>query len=220
MHRPDPLILDIVRQYRKDKMRAKKKLLCYSKDDFVKLMVTNGWRDNTLPDDVAIISIGTPEDYYGNEGNHWFKEHHDNVLNIDFFDVDFFEFFERLAHKEDGKNLSIYSTYERTYIKEEGEDNTSYIYECFNHEQAEEVVKFILANIGKDFYIHCYAGQSRSQAIALFILTHFNKYYDYTSLNKKNLPGVPNQWVLDCLNNVYTENKKEFMEKDEQHETR
>lgn len=203
-------IIDVVRKCIKRKLSMKKKLLCYSKDEFEKVMNWSRWSDKTLPDDVAIISIGEPDDH--SSKGHLFDNNHENVLNIDFYDIDLMEFYTIIAHQKDGKHISVHSSYERSYVESRDNDtNTTIVYECFNHKQAAQIIEFIEKNIGKDFYIHCHAGLSRSQAVVMFMLTHFNKYYDYTCLNTQNLPKIPNQWVLDCLNNVYIENKKEVL---------
>lgn len=203
-------VIDVARKYIKKKLIMKKKLLCYSKDEFERVMSRNCWSNKTLPDDVAIISIGEPDDY--SSKGHLFDDNHENVLNIDFYDIDLMDFYTLIAHQKDGKHTSVHSSYERSYAESHDDDtNTTRVYECFNHKQAAQIIEFIEKNIGKDFYVHCYAGLSRSQAVVMFILTHFNKYYDYTCLNKHNLPKIPNQWVLDCLNNVYIENQKEIL---------
>lgn len=66
---------------------------------------------------------------------------------------------------------------------------------------ATEIIKFIQDNIHCDFYIHCIAGKSRSQAIGRFILDTFPEFsygreYD-------NPLKTPNIHVLTTLKRVY-----------------
>ena len=110
--------------------------------------------------DSAFISIiGTPEclKYYLDEADttHYFQNNHFNVLNLDFDDI---------------------SSDELEY---EG-----HIFKGFSMEQAKKTYDFIESNLGKNFYIHCRAGRSRSMAIGTFIRDFYGEIYngDYDTL--------------------------------------
>lgn len=125
--------------------------------------------------DKAFISIiGTPEclAYYLNEPDtkHWFNDNHSNVLNLDFDDL--------------------------------GEDRVyeGHLFKAMSDEQAEDVVRFIEDNLGKDFIIHCRAGKSRSQAIGLFILSNYNKHF--ANYQPAVEPYFANKGVLRKLNRI------------------
>ena len=76
-------------------------------------------------------------------GRHHFMENHKNVLNLEFDDVE--------------KDIEV----------------GGYSFKAITDEQAEAIVKFIIDNKGKDFYIHCLAGISRSGAVGTFIFDFF-----------------------------------------------
>lgn len=108
-------------------------------------MASNGWDDNNLPNNAAFISILSPEEEYGEE--HYFKENHDNVINIRCSDIDYY----------------FYKAGGITYCG-------------LSDEQAEELFNFIDRNQDKDFYIHCSAGISRSQGVVRFILDYYDNF--------------------------------------------
>jgi len=104
--------------------------------------------------DSAFISIiGTPEclKYYLEEETtkHWFKENHSNVLNVEFDDIPCDEF-----------------------------EWEGHIFKGISMQQADEMYKFITDNIGKNFYIHCRAGRSRSMAVGKFIRDFYSDVYN------------------------------------------
>lgn len=133
------------------------KCYVYSKRDFENLMRNYGWNKTTdVPDSVAIISICCTEDCIRGylaardpdaDDSHWFDHSTSNIINIDFDDI----------------------------IDDEFESN-GYIYKCITNEQAKELHDFIWNNKGKDFYIHCRAGKSRSQAVGRYIRETFEGY--------------------------------------------
>lgn len=118
-------------------------------------------KDNSINDgtvdkvnDTAFISIiGTKDvlEYHLEEPDteHWFKDKHDNVLNLEFDDLpcDEFEFDGHVA-----KGLSI--------------------------EQAKEIYDFVEKHIGKNFIIHCRAGMSRSAAVGWYIRDFYKDIYN------------------------------------------
>jgi hypothetical protein len=118
-----------------------KKLYCYSFRDFVDRFEGV----ETLPEDSVAISICTP-------GSH--VEYHkftsaDNVLNLDFDDI----------------------------------DNGAYGGELFDIEMAACVVDFVMRHADKHFYVHCAAGQSRSQAIVKFIYFYIDGQWELNPHN-------------------------------------
>lgn len=140
-------------------------------------MDEQNWTDETLPDNVAVISICCTEavrtnfvhsHYNGADDTHRFS-HRNNVLNLDFDDID-----EEVRHCDGG-------------------------YDALNitKEQADEAVKFIEAHKNCDFYIHCNAGKSRSQAFIKYIR---EQYYDIDwETNSANPCLYPNIYVSNML---------------------
>lgn len=144
---------------------------------FNELCNNNNWSDDNVESltDSAFISVVCTEDvvkYYNGEisGEHWFKKNHPNVLNIEFDDV----LYDIIVNDTEAKALS--------------------------QEQAQEIVDFIERNKGKDFYIHCTAGISRSGAIGTFIAENYDEYKG--SLDKYNSYLKPNGDVLCKLNSI------------------
>jgi predicted protein tyrosine phosphatase len=115
-------------------------------------------KENNLNDDnvesfkgTAFISIASAnaygdsmQDMYDDGSLHWFRKNHDNVLNLEFDDVE-------------GDAASA------------GKNG----YKVFSEEQAREVVEFIDRNENKTFLIHCLAGVSRSGAVGLFLYDYY-----------------------------------------------
>ena len=108
--------------------------------------------------DLALISIiGTREclEYYLDEGNtrHWFQDGHDNVLNLDFDDLD-----EDIVYK-------------------------GHTFKTISMDQAMQAVDFIdkaMANDElKEIVIHCRAGMSRSRAFAEYVYRTYHDKVEY-----------------------------------------
>lgn len=118
---------------------------------FDQLCENNGWNDDnveSLSDKAFISIVGTKDctDALGiTEQEHWFKENHSNVLNLNFDDT-----IEDMVYK--GVNIKAMS-----------------------NDQAKETVEFIENNIGKTFYIHCLAAISRSAGVASFIEENYKE---------------------------------------------
>ena len=72
-------------------------------------------------------------------------------------------------------------------------------YRGITEAQAKEAVKFIENNIDKDFYIHCRAGKSRSQAFARYILDTYGESLWETNIKVE----TPNIYVLTALKRAY-----------------
>ena len=175
------------------------KLYCYSIEGFKNAMKSLGYGRNDenrlLDDNIAIISIccidTNPEEYKGLfSEEHYFnnKSNAPNILNIEFDDLDpamwlGIDFDPDNAKEEDfyyGKNLAL-----------------DWKLSC-------KIVRFIINNIGKDFYIHCSAGVSRSQAIVRYIL---DIYPEYNYKTRQENPCIhPNMHVLRMLKRTYCKN--------------
>ena len=156
------------------------KVLVYSHCEFDQLCYVNKWDDDNVEDlnSKAFISIiGTNECqkyYLEEEEYHWFKQNHNNVLNLEFDDI------------------------------EEDINYNGHIFKSMNEKDAEKIVNFIENNIGKTFYIHCRAGRSRSQAIFKYIVTMYYKIYDEETCGRKDNPCFsPNMHVLRLLKRAY-----------------
>ena len=142
----------------------------YSKSRFKNMLQTFKNRD------VAIISIEATDEcvrYYNERylesdfDNEHFLKDADNILNVDFDDIT-----EDLNY--DGYHLK-----------------------AITPEIAKNIYNFINRHLGKDFIIHCNAGQSRSVAVARYILDMFGDKYD---LGKdSNTIDTPNIKVLSEL---------------------
>ena len=65
--------------------------------------------------------------------------------------------------------------------------------------EAKTIYDFIAENIGKDFYIHCRAGVSRSQAVGRFLAD----CYGYKITNLAGRGVYPNNHVLSLLKREY-----------------
>ena len=142
------------------------KCYVYSHKDFDRLCQANGWNDELIPGEIAFISICCTD---GSE-NHWFKQNHANVINMDFDDI----------------------------LRDEIET-----FKGISDTQAEELYKFIVANQGKDFFIHCSAGKSRSQAICKVITTMYEGY----ETRPDNPCLYPNIFVSNKLFRLLRENR-------------
>lgn len=138
----------------------------------------NKWTDEnveTLNDKAFISIVGTPDVTTALEidmTEHWFKENHNNVINLNFDDVS-----EDFMYK-------------------------GALCKALSDEQAKELVAFIENNIGKEFYIHCLAGISRSRGVAKFIADNYVEYKDSVCDNGY---GRPNASVVSKLNHVLWE---------------
>lgn len=106
--------------------------------------------------------------------DHLFKKDSEYVLNLDFDDIS------------------------ADYLIQDGQ-----IFHGLNKDQAKSIVEFIDKNIGKDIYVHCSAGKSRSQGIVRFVLDCYPevKY----NIRKDNPDSTPNIDVLTKLKKVYRE---------------
>lgn len=159
------------------------KLWCTSFIQFKQIAYKNEW-DETVPDDIAIISICNSQNFEG--------EYHicnsENVLNLNFDDVSPESF--RLS---DDTESFTYQSYDGKEIN----------LQFFTKSMADECVRFIERNKNKNFYIHCSAGISRSQAFVKYIK---NVYNDINWITNPNNPcEFPNGFVYSQLMKSYRE---------------
>lgn len=163
------------------------KLWCNGFQGFKKILETNNWNDSNLPDNTAFISIcctdrGTfsPDDFAYE--THLLSDNHDNVINLDFDDINGYTLADQFPGDKRVK------------------DNPA---RGINDEQGLQLVQFIEKNKGKDIYVHCSAGISRSQGVVKFILEYYHDYYTEAETNPDNLCKMPNQHVFDVLRKFY-----------------
>lgn len=161
-------------------------LWCTSFIEFEKIATRNNWIEK-VPNDIAIISINNGKDVYTDK-----NEKHicngDNVLNLDFDDIDTMAF-----------NLPE-DTETYKYITNNGKEITI---EFFTEEQAKKAVNFIEKYKNKNFYIHCSAGISRSQAFVQFIEYVLNE--QEWKKNPDNPCLFPNIFVYNKLMKAWRE---------------
>lgn len=76
--------------------------------------------------------------------------------------------------------------------------------EDFDVTTAREIIEFIIHNkhYGRDFYVHCVAGKSRSQAVCRFIIDTFPVDYIY-GREQENPLKTPNYHILSTLKRVW-----------------
>lgn len=128
-------------------------------------------------DNIAFISIESTSDvadYYHYKDNKHYLPSGDNVLNLEFDDVD--------------NTLQIAENKWARTISEE---------------QAEQIVDFIERHLGYDFIIHCRAGKSRSQAIYRYIMDVYTDLYEESFINAYNRCSTPNIDVLAKLKRAF-----------------
>lgn len=154
------------------------KLYCFNRWEFEKYCKNQNWDTDHIPENSAFISIcGTDpvQEYVLHENEpHYFSVPNGQfpVLNLNFDDIsEDFVLIESTNECAVGITLS----------------------------QADLAVKFIRNNIGKDFYIHCRAGHSRSQAFVRYILDMYDMVYDF-QIRPENPPTSYNQYVKSKLN--------------------
>lgn len=168
------------------------KLWCTSFLDFKRIAYKNEW-DEKVPDNVAIISINNGKDAGAVEEYHICRDAK-NVLNLNFDDTD------PMALQLDDDT--------ETYTYENGHGSGTFTtIEFFTNDMAKRAVKFIEDVIennkldGVNFYIHCSAGVSRSQAFVKYIKNIYD-FIDWES-NPNNPCLHPNGFVFQKLMQAY-----------------
>lgn len=119
----------------------------YSQIDFNNVMKSKGIDDSNVENDKDSIFISITN--RNGEIEHWFKENHKNVINLDFDDT-----------SSDNEEL-------RTISDKQAESLMFFI--DINLSKSKEDV---------DVYIHCLAGMSRSRAVAEYIKRRYDVVYD------------------------------------------
>jgi len=166
-------------------------LMCYSKRDFDSKMVHSNWMNEMqLPNNIAVISICSK---YDEEDQHWFSNLSSHVLNVDFDDVspesDFGDKYDEMLD-----DTALSANEFSYYIMRLGRKQQVH---ALDHEMAFKIVRFIDNHISCDFYVHCSAGLSRSQAIVRYIL---DTYGDSGFITREDNPCLtPNMHVLRML---------------------
>lgn len=76
---------------------------------------------------------------------------------------------------------------------------------AFSEEHARQIIDVVTANPDVDIYVHCFAGMSRSQAVAHFIARHFADASVLKTIESR-VPFKPhgNALVDTILENAYT----------------
>ena len=165
-------------------MKNYNRISVFSHDDFDVKMYRLGLDDSNVEECknfnafISIIGSNDSQKYYlEDDERHWFKINHENVLNVEFDDIEE----DELLYK--GVN-----------------------FKGITNEQSEQIVDFIEKNKGKNFFLHCRAGRSRSAAICRYILDMYGEEYGYNekeSCRKENPCMTPNINVLTKLKRTY-----------------
>ena len=148
----------------------------YSQIDFNNVMKSKGIDDSNVENEKDSIFISITS--RNGEIEHWFKENHKNVINLDFDDT-----------SSDNEELRTISDKQAESLMFFIDDNLS--------KNTEDV----------DVYIHCLAGMSRSRAVAEYIKRHYDVGYDkierdlyYNYLNHEVLNRLERKY-RDYINN-------------------
>lgn len=154
-----------------------RKLWCYGKAEFDRTMASLGWHTEKDIKEAGACIISICS-----EGEtHWFKENSGTVvLNLDFEDVE-----TDVIDCKTGKTL----------------------YRTISDSQVDRAVDFLLDNLGKDIYVHCSAGVSRSQAFVRVILDMFPSWYTSECCRPENPCEMPNYGVVCKLKRKLYERK-------------
>lgn len=150
------------------------KLYCFNRwalGDFIK---GKGWKKEPANDSVVIQICGTKtcQKHIIGEKEFFYLPSGSRVLNLTFDDI--------------AEN-----------VKEEN----GFRFYGISEKQARKVVKFIDENIGKNFYIACRAGHSRSQGIVRYILDVYGEH----ETREENPCLTPNSYVVAILKRAYRE---------------
>lgn len=187
-------------------VNSPRKLYCFSKSEFEEYMEDMGFEDE-LPHGSAAISIGN----FSSEEEHYFNDHFDNVFNVNFDDCSPYWFGEKFEDAfmvaerlyKNGMALTDANAlkksamfFDRVIIDDDGNFRTVH---TFNFAEATRLVNFIDRHVknGTDFYIHCGAGISRSQAVVRYIL---DVYTNTKWETRKSNPCItPNEHIVRML---------------------
>lgn len=155
------------------------KILVFSHGEFDKFCMENNYNDDNVDkqNNIAFISIIGSDNclkyYLHEDAKHWFQQNHNNVLNLEFDDIEEDIYFD------------------------------GYLLSSFAIKDAQKSINFIENNLGKTFIIHCRAGKSRSQAFFRFITDYYSQYYSKNCGRIENPCLTPNIKVLSSLKEAY-----------------
>lgn len=189
--------------------KRKIKLLCYSKADFERVMTQKmkEWHaDGCLLPDKAIISI---LDADAEPSDHMFMNGDDRVLNLEFSDCDPNEWWSESRYDElftdycdngynewqkpdDGK-FSHYDSEHGIYY---------YAMSCGDADMTVTFINDVLDDETVDeIYVHCIAGNSRSQGVVRYII---DMYPDIEFVTRPDNPNdTPNWHVVSMLKRAH-----------------
>lgn len=150
----------------------------YSQIDFNNVMKSKGIDDSNVENENGSIFISITN--RNGEIEHWFKENHKNVINLDFDDT-----------SSDNEELRTISDKQAESLMFFIDDNLS--------ENTDDI----------DVYIHCLAGMSRSRAVAEYIKRHYDVGYDkrerdlyYNYLNHEVLNRLERKYRDYIMENI------------------
>lgn len=150
----------------------------YSQIDFNNVMKSNGIDDSNVENEKDSIFISITN--RNGEMEHWFKENHKNVINLDFDDT-----------SSDNEEL-------RT-ISDKQAESLMFFIDGNLSKNTEDV----------DVYIHCLVGMSRSRAVAEYIKRHYDVVYDkierdlyYNYLNHEVLNRLERKYRDYIMENI------------------
>lgn len=150
----------------------------YSQIDFNNVMKSNGIDDSNVENEKDSIFISITN--RNGEIEHWFKENHKNVINLDFDDT-----------SSDNEELRTISDKQAESLMLFIDDNLS--------KSKDDI----------DVYIHCLAGMSRSRAVAEYINRHYDVGYDkrerdlyYNYLNHEVLNRLERKYRDYIMENI------------------
>ena len=150
----------------------------YSQIDFNNVMKSKGIDDSNVENEKDSIFISITN--RNGEIEHWFKENHKNVINLDFDDT-----------SSDNEELMTISDKQAESLMFFIDDNLS--------KSKDDI----------DVYIHCLAGMSRSRAVAECIKRHYDVVYDkrerdlyYNYLNHEVLNRLERKYRDYIMENI------------------
>ena len=178
-----------------------KRLIVCGQKQFDAIMKERGYSEycENIPDNLCLISICAD----GEGTEHYFKKEAKNVLNVDVEDVFAFWWEEKKQESKVHKIITIKELMEHEIsvedilkIGEKTEERYNQLYNLWkdsinvdnefvcdgikimNFDEAKRIVDFIRKNIEKadEIIIHCYAGISRSAAVAKYILDRYQEF--------------------------------------------
>ena len=180
-------------------MKEERILYCYSQEKFDELMQSLGW--NQPIDKFSTISICSP----WNEGfDHFFKPGTPNNINIDCDDIvkpfwwkkDYYD--KALELYLDGK---VKESNDYFVFNEKDYSGHQLDLRLFNYEQAFLLAAWINSQILKgsgNFYVHCAAGLSRSQAVVRYIIDAYGHEFRWKT-RQANPCLYPNNHMVMML---------------------